>query len=216
MTDRAPRMVTAIEPDPRRPEVMRVHVDGRPYCAVPAAALALAAVGTGTELTPERLDLLGGLADEEGAFRTLLRALERRAYARVDLGRRLARKGHRAEAVEAALDRAAGLGLLDDAAFARNFVETRAARGRGPARVARDLMAMGVERRHIDIAIAAHWPPDVDRSAMPRALAAKRARQLGGIPREAKRRRLVAYLARRGFSGADVREAVQEALAISS
>jgi len=216
MTDPGPRIITAVEPDPRRPEVLRVHVDGRPYCAVPAAALARASVGPGTALTPERLDQLGGLADEEGAFRTLLRALERRSYARVDLGRRLARKGHRPEAVEAALERAATLGLLDDAAFARNFVETRAPRGRGPARLSRDLMAMGVERRHIDVAIAEHWPPDVDRSAMPRALAAKRAKQLGALPREAKRRRLVAYLARRGFSGADVRQAVQEALAVSS
>ena len=216
MTDPSPRVVTAIEPDPRKPGVMRVHVDGRPYCAVPASALGRAEVGPGTCLTPERLDLLGGLADEGGAFRTLLRALERRSFARVDLGRRLARKGHRPEAVDGALERAAALGLLDDAGFAVNYVETRAARGRGPARLVRDLLAMGVERRHIDAAIAAHWPPDTDRTAMPRALAARRARQLGQLPREAKRRRLVAYLARRGFTGPEVRQAIQEALAAPS
>ena len=216
MNSPLPRVVTAIEPDPRKPGVMRVHVDGRPYCAVPASALGRAEVGPGTPLTPERLNLLGELADEEGAFRTLLRALERRSYARVDLGRRLARKGHRPEAVATALERAAGMGLLDDAGYARNFVETRAARGRGPARLARDLMAMGVERRHIDAAIAEHWPPDADRSAMPRALAARRASQLGALPREAKRRRLTAYLARRGFSGPDARKAIQEALAVPS
>lgn len=216
MSSLAPRMVTAIEPDPRKPGVMRVHVDGRPYCAVPAAALGRAEVGPGTHLTPERLNVLGEMADEEGAFRTLLRALERRAFARADLGRRLIRKGHRTEAVDAALERAAGMGLLDDAAYARNYVETRALRGRGPARLARDLMGMGVERHHIDVAIAEHWPPDVDRSAMPRALAARRARQMGQLPREAKRRRLVAFLARRGFTGPEVRQVIQEALAIPS
>jgi regulatory protein len=216
MNSLAPRVVTAIEPDPRKPGVVRVHVDGRPYCAVPASALGRAGVAAGTELTPERLDQLGELADEEGAFRTLLRALERRSFARRDLGRRLVRKGHRHEAVEAALERAAGLGLLDDAAYTRNYVETRSARGRGPGRLLRDLLAMGVERHIIDTAIAEQWPPDVDRSAMPRALAAKRARQLGQLPREAKRRRLTAYLARRGFTGSDVREAIQEALAIPS
>jgi len=216
MTSPASRVVTAVEPDPRKPGVMRVHVDGRPYCAVPASALGRAEVGPGTHLTPERLNLLGELADEEGAFRTLLRALERRAFARADLGRRLARKGHRPEAVDAALARAAGLGLLDDADFSRNYVETRSARGRGPARVQRDLLAMGVERRHIDAAIAAQWPEDVDRSAMPRALAVRRARQLGALPREAKRRRLVAYLARRGFTGPEVSQAIREALAIPS
>lgn len=216
MTDGAPRVVTAIEPDPRKPGVMRVHVDGRPYCAVPASALGRAEVGPGTPLTPDRLNRLGELADEEGAFRTVLRSLERRAFARADLGRRLARKGHRPDAVASALERAASLGLLDDAAFSRNYVETRAARGRGPARLARDLLAMGVDRRHIDAAIAAQWPEGADRSAMPRALAERRARQLGALPREAKRRRLVAYLARRGFSGPEVRQAIREALAIPS
>lgn len=216
MTEPARRRVTALEPDPRKAGVVRVHVDGAPYCAVPAAALDRAGVVSGATLTPERLDLLGELADEEGAFRTLLRALERRSFARADLGRRLRRKGHRAEAVEAALERAAGLGLLDDAAFARTYVDTRAARGRGPARLARDLMAMGVERRHIDAAIAEHWPAGADRGAMPRALAARRAGQLGRLPRETKRRRLVAYLARRGFTGEEARRAIQEALALSS
>lgn len=216
MTDPALRRVTALEPDPRKPGVVRVHVDGAPYCAVPAAALERAGVGTGTTLTPERLGVLGDLADEEGAFRTLLRALERRSFARADLGRRLRRKGHRPEAVEAALARAAGLGLLDDAAYARNYVDTRAARGRGPARLARDLMAMGVERRHIDAAIAERWPAGADRGAMPRALAARRAGQLGRLPRETKRRRLVAYLARRGFTGEEARQAIREALAVSA
>lgn len=216
MTDPTPRVVTALEADPRKPGVVRLHADGRPYCAVPAEALARAGVGIGTPLTPERLHLLGGLADEEGAYRTLLQALGRRPFARADLGRRLARKGHRPEAVEAALDRATASGLLDDAAFARGFVEIRAGRGRGPARLLRDLLALGVERRHIDAALAAQWPEGTDRSAMPRALAARRARQLGALPRDAKRRRLVAYLARRGFSGDEVRQAVREALAVSS
>jgi regulatory protein len=216
MNSPAPRVVTAIEPDPRKPGVVRVHVNGRPYCAVPASALGRAEVGPGTQLTPERLNRLGELADEEGAFRTLLRALERRAFAGADLGRRLARKGHRPEAVTSALARAGALGLLDDAAFARNFVETRSARGRGPARLIRDLLGMGVDRRHIDAALAAQWPEGSDRSAMPRALAARRARQLGALPREAKRRRLVAYLARRGFTGPEVGQAIREALALPS
>jgi len=214
MSSAAPRVVTGLEADPRKPGVVRVLADGRPYCAVPAAALERAEVRTGTPLTPERLHLLGELADEEGAFRTLLRALERRPFARADLGRRLTRKGHRPDAVATALERAAGLGLLDDAAFARNYVETRAVRGRGPVRLTRDLQALGVERRHIDAALAAQWPEGADRSELPRALAQRRAHQLGALPREAKRRRLVAYLARRGFSGPEARQAVREALAV--
>jgi regulatory protein len=125
------------------------------------------------------------------------------------LGRRLLRKGHPRAAVEAALERAAALGLLDDAAFARNFVQSRAARGRGPSRLIRDLLGMGVERSLIDRALAAEWPEGADRSSLPLALATKRAAQLGALPRQVKRRRLLAYLARRGFSGREVTEMVE-------
>ncbi|HEX5386122.1 MAG TPA: regulatory protein RecX [Gemmatimonadales bacterium] len=203
-----PERITALEPDPRRPGCIRVYADGQPYCTVPesvAAGLAL-----DRPLDPALLARLDAAADAEAAFRSVVRALERRAYARVDLGRRLVRRGHPREAVEAALDRAAAAGLVDDVRFTTHYVQTRAARGRGPARIARDLMLLGLARATIDRAIADEWPPDTDRAAMPRALAARRAGQLGGLPRPVLRRRLLAYLARRGFSGREALDAVRE------
>jgi SOS response regulatory protein OraA/RecX len=67
---------------------------------------------------------------------------------------------------------------------------------------------MGVERGLIERAIATEWTEDSDKTAMPLALARKRAAQLGGLPRQTKRRRVVAYLARRGFSGREITEIV--------
>jgi len=201
-------VLTALEPDPRRPGTLRVEVDGVRFGAVPETLAHTAGLAVGRPVDAELQERLAAAADAEAAFRTLLRALERRSFARVDLGRRLIRKGHPRPAVDAALERAAGLDLLDDAEFARNYVQTRAARGRGPARLTRDLMAMGVERGHIDSALAAEWPEGSDRTDMPSALAAKRAAQLGHLPRQVKRRRVLAYLARRGFAGRDISELV--------
>jgi regulatory protein len=201
-------VLTALEPDPRRPGTLRVEVDGVRFGAVPEALAQAAGLTVGRAVDGELQDRLTAAADAEGAFRTLLRALERRSFAQVDLGRRLLRKGHPRPAVDAALERAAALGLLDDGQFARNYVQTRAARGRGPARLTRDLMAMGVERAHIDQALAAEWPEGGDRTGVPSALAAKRAAQLGDLPRPVKRRRVLAYLARRGFAGRDISELV--------
>jgi regulatory protein len=200
--------ITALAPDPRRPGTLRVEVDGIRFGAVPQELARAAGLEGGRALDPELQEQLTSAADAEAAFRTLLRALERRSFARADLGRRLIRKGHPRPAVESALERALALGLLDDAAFARNYVETRAARGRGPARLTRDLLAMGVERGHIDGALAATWPEGSDRTGMPLALAAKRAAQLGELPRQVKRRRVLAYLARRGFAGRDITDLV--------
>jgi regulatory protein len=202
--------ITAIDPDPRRPEAVRLEIDGARFGAIPRDLASAEGLRVGLELDPELQDRLSAAADVEAAYRTVLRSLEVRAYARGDLGRRLQRKGHPRPAVEAALERAANLGLLDDKAFARTYVETRAARGRGPSRLTRDLLSMGVERSFIEQALAAEWPEGSDRSTMPLALATKRAAQLGSLPRQVKRRRVVAYLARRGFSGRDVSEMVDK------
>ena len=201
-------VLTALEPDPRRPGTLRVEVDGARFGAVPLELARAAGLAVGRPVDAELQERLTAAADAEGAFRTLLRALERRSFARSDLARRLVRKGHPRPAVDAALERAAALGLLDDFAFARNYVQTRGARGRGPSRLTRDLMAMGVDRAHIDRALAAEWPEGTDRSGVPLALAAKRAAQLGDLPRPVKRRRVLAYLARRGFTGRDITDLV--------
>ena len=203
-------IVTGLEPDPRRPGSVRVLVDGRAFATVdPAAASGLA---PGRPLDEAAAECLARAADAEAAYRTVLRALARRPHARLDLGRRLLRRGLAADAVEDALARAERAGLLDDAVFARHYVATRAERGRGPERLVRDLLAMGVPRPHVDRAIAEQWPAGTDRRALPVALAAKRAAQLGTLARPVKRRRLLAFLARRGFTGREALEAVAGAL----
>jgi len=203
--------ITALEPDPRRPGAVRLVVDGQPFCTLHEGAAALGLV-PGAEWDPSLQAGATAAADEEAAWRTLLRALERRAFAIQELRRRLRQKGHPPAAVEYAMDRALAAGLLDDAAYARMFVSSRAARGRGPGRLRRDLLALGVAPAHIDAALAEQFPEPEDSLAMARQLAERRLRQLQGIPPEARRRRVLAYLARRGFHGSAVAELVARAL----
>lgn len=204
--------VTSLETDTRRDTSVRIHVAGRPYCTVPAHTVRAEALREGQEIDDALHERLSRAADAEAAFRTALRSLEARSFARGDLGRRLIRKGQPRPAVDAALERIEALGLLDDAAFAVNFVQAKAARGRGPARLLRDLMAMGVERSLVDAALAAHWPDGHEDSDVPLALATRRSAQLGDLPRPVKRRRLLAFLARRGYSGRAVSAAVSQVL----
>jgi regulatory protein len=204
--------ITAVDLDPRRPDAVRLEIDGARFGAIPRDLASAEGLAVGRVVDPGLQERLATAADAEAAYRTILRALEVRSYARGDLARRMLRKGHPRQAVEAALERASRLGLLDDEAFARTYVQTRSARGRGPARLVRDLLSMGVERAVIDRAIAAEWSEERDPKAMPLALARKRAAQLGGLPRQTKRRRVVAYLARRGFTGRDISELVNKVI----
>jgi regulatory protein len=204
--------ITAVDSHPRQRDTVTLEIDGVRFGTVSGELARAEGLTVGRIVEPELHERLASAADAEAAYRTVLRALEVRSYARSDLARRMIRKGHPRQAVEAGLERAAALGLLDDAAYARNYVQTRSARGRGPARLMRDLLSMGVDRALIDRAIAAEWTEETDRTAMPIALAEKRAAQLRGLPRQTRRRRVVAYLARRGFSGRDITDIVDRVL----
>ena len=199
-----PPQITGLQPDPRHPHAVRVHVAGGHYCTVAREVVEEERLVPGRIVDPALHQRLSHAADVEAAFRTVLRSLGLRAYARNDLGRRLVAKGHRREAVDEALSRAERVGVLDDAAFAGHFVRTRAARGRGPARLVRDLLSRGVARPLIDRAIAEQWPEGLGSEHLPEELAARRARQLDDLPRPVRRRRLLAFLARRGFAGYEV------------
>ena len=101
------------------------------------------------------------------------------------------------------MDRAADAGYLDDREFAKFYVRSRSARGRGPARLRRELVQMGVAKELIEGALEGCSAPEVVHEAI-EGLIAKRAGQLKGLPASAVRRRLLAYLARRGYTGAEV------------
>jgi regulatory protein len=208
-----PRRITALVPELQGAGSIRIELNGERFGSVAPEVVGAEQLRVGSELDEALLTRLAAQAEVEATYRTALRAVERRSFARADLGRRLRRKGHAPEAIELALGRLTERGYLDDTAFAASYVETRAARGRGPLRLARDLAAMGVERSIIDRALAAHAGSADTAGDVPRALAAKRAAQLGDLPRHVRRRRVLAYLARRGFSGREVTDMVGKLLA---
>jgi len=203
-------ILTGLAPDPHRPDYRLVEVDRGRFASLPAAALTGLDLVVGGEIGPLVLERLHQLADIEAAHRAALRAIARRAHARVDLRRRLLQKQHPAAAVDPALDRLSAAGLLNDTQFAVDYAAAKARRGRGPARLVRDLQAQGVERRVAEEAVRTSLAAEgVDPAEAVRALAKKRAKQLAGLPPVVRKRRLVAFLVRRGFNGGEIREVVE-------
>jgi regulatory protein len=179
---------------------------------VPADVVAALNLLEGESLSGEAVARLDAAAEEEGAVRSALRSLERRAHGTTELARKLERKGHSAAAVTSALARLGRLGLLDDLAFARAYVAARGARGRGPERLRRDLAMLGLDPDVSQQALAESRASVDDPLAQPLLLARKRAAQLKHLPSDTRRRRLAAFLARRGFHGADVRGVMESVL----
>ena len=203
--------LTGLAPDPRQPGYRLVEVDRGRFASLPADAIEGLSLQLGAALMPAVLERLRELADVEAAQRAALRALARRAHAWRDLARRLTKKQHPPVAVTAALERLAARGLLDDRRFAEGYAAVRATRGKGPARILADLLAQGVDRGVAEDAVGRALAEEgIDPQVEARAAATKRARQLGGLPPPVRRRRLLAFLVRRGYSGPHVRELVRE------
>ena len=206
-----PPTLTALAPDPRQPDYRLVEVDRGRFASLPAAALEPLRLRVGDELSAAVLARLRDLADIEAAQRAALRALARRAHARRDLERRLMKKQHPPAAVTTALERLAARGLLDDRRFAEQYAAVRATRGKGPVRIVTDLLAQGVERGVAEGAVGRALEEEgIDPQVEARATATKRARQLGTLPPAVRRRRLLAFLMRRGYSGPQVKDLVRE------
>lgn len=203
-------ILIGLAPDPRRPDYRLVEVDRGRFASLPAESLVGLDLVVGREIEPLVLERLQELADLEAAHRAALRALARRAHARFDLRRRLLQKQHPPAAVDGALDRLSVTGLLDDTRFALDYAAAKARRGRGPARLVRDLQSQGVDRRVAEGAVRQSLAAEgVDPVDAVRALAEKRARQLAGLSPAVRKRRLSAFLARRGFEAQQIWEVVE-------
>jgi regulatory protein len=143
--------------------------------------------------------------DPEIVLAAALRFLEVRQRSIAEVRRRLTQAGYRSELVDGAIERLLGLGILDDAAFAQTWVESRdRARPRGERALRRELQVKGIDRAIIDGSMEARRPepggtddPDVTAAE---ALMRRHASALARIGDSRKRRRRAyALLARHGF-----------------
>ncbi|MFQ5528771.1 MAG: regulatory protein RecX [Gemmatimonadota bacterium] len=189
-------------------------MDGILYKVVPAETVAELRLEVGAPATSEVLDFLETAASDVEALEAALRLLSFRARSRVELQRRLRRSGHALPAIDVAVARCDELGYLDDHAFALAYVRDRLKfRPRGRRVLAAELRVRGVDRTTAVSAIdEAFTEADVSEAELADRLARTRARSLVGLESAVARRRLAAYLARRGFSSATIREAVGQAL----
>src|SRR5207237_510115 len=134
-----------------------------------------------------------------------------RARSSRELARSLVRKGEEKAHVDWAIARLQEQGLVDDAAFARAFTRSRVVGGKqSRRRVEQDLARKGVSRSVVGEAIDDVFEEEeVDQRAIVEEAARKKLRSLSGLEPAVQRRRLYAFLARRGYDLDDIRAAIQ-------
>jgi regulatory protein len=162
---------------------------------------------------PDDTEGLGPEADHEAVARKiLLDQLTGQARSRSELATKLARKRVPPEVAERLLDRFEEVGLVDDTAFAREWVQSRQA-GRGLARraLAVELRRKGVDQAVISAAVDEVDPGDEAEAA--RELVRRKLRSLERFDEVTKVRRLTGMLARKGYPQGVAARVVREELA---
>ncbi|WP_051717510.1 recombination regulator RecX [Streptomyces megasporus] len=148
---------------------------------------------------------------EERARAICLRLLTGTPRTRGQLAEALRKREIPEDVAEAVLSRFEDVGLIDDAAFADAWVESRH-HGRGLARraLARELRTKGVDSALIDEAVGRLDPEREERTA--RALVERKLRMTRGLDRDKRVRRLAGMLARKGYPEGLALRVVREVL----
>ena len=149
---------------------------------------------------PTDLKSLGPDADPESVARTiLLDQLTGRARTRRELADKLRSRNVPDEVATRLLDRFTEVGLIDDAAFARLWVESRqSSRGLAKRALSDELRRKGVDAEIVREAVDEVDPADEEAAA--RRLVRKKLPSLRKVDNTTATRRLVGMLARKGYS----------------
>ncbi|HEY7034173.1 MAG TPA: RecX family transcriptional regulator [Thermomicrobiales bacterium] len=193
--------ITAIEPQQRDPERVSIFLDGAFAFGLPAIVAAQEGLRAGDYLTEEQIERLRALDEQSKAVNAAMNLLARRPRSEREVRDRLKRKGFPPETVEAAVAKLEGWRYLDDEAFARYWVENREAnRPRGRRLLEQELRLKGVDRETIRQTID---DTELDEASTALQIGRTKLRTYGNLDPAVARRRLGAFLVRRGY-GYDV------------
>ncbi|HEX9775016.1 MAG TPA: regulatory protein RecX [Actinomycetota bacterium] len=148
-------------------------------------------------------------AEQLDAARAIaLRLLSRRERSEAELRLRLRTRGFDGDVIELLLERLRETGLQSDDRFAERFAEAAGTRGVAARKIQADLRARGLDAERA--AAASAEAPEVE-AARARALAERWLRQMDGLPKEVRLRRVMGRLARRGFDHEECARAARSA-----
>ncbi len=191
--------ITALEPQARNKERVSVFLDGAFALGLHLEVVEALGLREGKRVDPAELADMARREELRRARDLALRFLGTRARSEAEIHRRLERGGFEVDIIEGTLEVLRSHGYVDDAEFSRQWVEARSeGRGVGSRRLAAELRQKGVDRSVIGSALGQVDPAlEVEQAT---GLALKRHSQLKSEEPRTAKRKIAAYLQRRGYS----------------
>lgn len=188
-------IVTAVERMPKRPGRVQVYVDGVVAFDVPRATADKRELRPARPIDADAIATIVAAEARRQAMDAAVGLLARRPRSERELRRRLAMRRVAPELADETIERLRALKLIDDAAFARSWTETRdRSSPRGRHMIVAELRGHGVEA-----SLARDVTAAVDESDGAYRLASKRAARLADADYATFASRVGGLLQRRGF-----------------
>ena len=197
--------ITALKVQKRNKNRVNVYLDER-YSFSLADNLAVP-LRRGQFLGDEEIARLKEEDEYHQVYKRAVRLIDHRPRSIAEVRRRMERQGIVPDLVEKVIGQLTAVGLLDDAEFARLWVENRETfRPRSQQMLRYELRQKGLDEKIIAQAVE-----QVDEEQSAHRLALERGWRLSHLDWSAFRQKLTGYLARRGYPYDIVRRAVREA-----
>jgi regulatory protein len=169
----------------------------------------------GVSLSRDRIRQLDSVYGYTRAREAALRLLKVRPRTEIELRRRFKALRTDRQIAERVLTDLKAIGQVDDRLFARLWIEEKIRKGdSGRMRMRRDLEAKGIERDIVAEELKAALS-DAEELELAGRLALRKMGRLGPAPAREERRKVYAYLLRRGFTSEAAAEATRSALDLS-
>lgn len=188
--------ITALKVQARNPNRVNVYLDGE--FAFGLERITAAWLRIGQALSDEKIASLKEQDEQEVFYQKALRLLEHRPRAEEEIRRKLEVKGITEEAIDHVIERLRRNNLVNDDQFAQAWVENRSAfRPRSRKALQYEMRQKGVSAPAIEQALA---NLEIDEEELAYQAALKQSRKLNHLEKMDFRRKLSAFLARRGFN----------------
>ncbi|MEO5952653.1 MAG: RecX family transcriptional regulator [Chloroflexia bacterium] len=229
-------IITALESDPMDANKVHVFIDGKHAFVLAIDVVASELLYTGQSCPPDKVQRLQNLQAQQQTYEAALVFLSYRPRSTREVEQRLRKKGHEPEQIEATIARLRKIGLIDDSAFSRSWINNRQTISpRGPSLLRSELRQKGVPKEIVDNAMSEYQekqaeqveesnqvaadhgitydePPPGSDEASALMLARKRMRILSNYDPIIQKRRLTAFLARRGYNYSTIGPVLQRVL----
>lgn len=196
--------ITRLEPQKKNPLRLNVYLDGDFAFGISRAAAPWLEVGD--QLSPQKVQDLKRGDLSEGAYQRALHFLSYRSRSEQEIRQNLTKHKIPEDIILEVLDKLRQASLVDDRAFAKNWIENRIQfKPRGKRALSVELTRKGISREIIDEELR-----DLDENTLATQCARKKAARYQHLDQEGFQKKMSGYLNRRGFPYQITRDTVRE------